>query len=210
MHPIRAAGRIALLGGAALLAPHRANADDAVRSSDPLPVMSLDLGIGLTQPTLGSTNFGSVGQTQVTGVMVGVNHPSGFLFYSTLHLFPFHLRNFGIATVTEVATLSPDAAVSPLVGSSVSYEGGGPSYFSLLVGPEAQARFGSFLMRGSLLAGTRITTAGDYTATDWRIATHAQLDYIWGSGFSVGVLGGVDMFPALGFSAGVSLSLAMF
>ena len=56
----------------------------------------------------------------------------------------------------------------------------------------------------------RLTTAGDFTAYEWRVATHGQGDYFFSSGMSVGVFAGVDVFPALGWTTAVTLSLAMF
>jgi len=209
-------GHIVLASGTIVCVVGNARAQDAERSVAELsPAMSLDLGLGYAQPTLARASFGNVGSTAVTGATLGLLHPSGFLFYGTLHLYPFHVRSIGIATVTEVVSLSPDGQVSPLVASNVDYSNNAPSYFSVLVGPEAQARVSSFLFRGSVLGGMRITTAGNFTAYEWRVGTHAQIDYVWGDephgmGMSLGVLGGVDMFPSLGFSVGGSFSLAMF
>ena len=83
------------------------------------------------------------------------------------------------------------------------------------MGPEAQARFGSFVVRASALLGWRDVGFGNYDALDWRLATRAQVDYFFGGqpnslGLALGAFGGVDMLPGLGWTAGVTFSYAMF
>jgi hypothetical protein len=202
--------------------PTVAWAQDARRAtSDVAPWLALDCGLGVAQPTVGNTNFGelAIGPSRtmpVTGATLGMHHPTGLLAYGTAHVFPFKLRSFGIVATIETVGLSPDGNTNVNVPiSAIGGSDNAPTLTSVVAGPEAQARFGSFVVRGSALGGMRMTSYGDFTAYEWRLGFHGQGDWVFGgrpgySGLSVGLFAGADVYPSLGWSTGMSVSFAFF
>ena len=83
--------------------------------------------------------------------------------------------------------------------------------------PETQLRFGDLLWRAGALGGFRYTAIGDFNAWEPRIAGRSQVDWVLGGerdrgsvAFTMGLFGTVDVYPALGWSAGASITVAAF
>ncbi len=197
-------------------APALAAAQDAHRSTnEAAPFLSLDAGIGLAQSSLENTQFavfdGQHTTYHVTGATLGLRHPFGLLYNATAHIFPFTFRGVGFVTSFEGVSLNADQSASATPFGNASTNSNGPSIMGFLAGPEGQVRFGSILFRASGLGGMRATSVGDFTAYEWRLAVRSQADYLFGpSGFTLGVFGGADVYPALGWSVGTSISFAIF
>lgn len=174
--------------------------DTSHANPEPLPYLSLDCGVGAAEVALGGSRFRSM-----TGAALGLRHPSGIVITGVMHVFPIpKFRNVGFVTSFEAASLTPDGTVPSTISSDDS-----PSLFSVVGGPEAQARFGSFVLRGSAVAGFRMISFGDYSWTEPRVAARAQADFVF-AGLAFGTFGSVDLVPALGWTWGVSVSFAMF
>jgi hypothetical protein len=195
-----------LLGVAITLTSVDALAQDARRESvDLAPLFTLDTGLGFSRVTLGSSHFGAV-----TGSTIGLRQPNGLLIYETLHLFPFRFRGLGFAATYENVSLTSDATARVTVPTDSDGSQATPTLNSFLIGPEAQARFGPFLLRGSALGGVRVTNYASFSATEWRLGFHGQADWVVMNFISLGVFAGADVAPGLGWSTGMSFSFGLF
>jgi hypothetical protein len=180
---------------------------------------SLDMGAGVMQPNLGQSLFTSLdtwnGQHtyyHATGSALGFAHPMGWIINVTAHAYPFSFRGFGFVATAEFGTFTGNTTSG--ASSFGPVDATNNSYWSVIGGPEAQFRVGSFFARAGLLGGGRYTQIDDFTAFEWRVALRGQVDWIigderrGGTAFTVGLFGGADVFPALGWSSGMSLSVA--
>ncbi len=181
-------------------------------------VVSLDAGGGVFQPNLAGSTFTTLdtwnGQHtyyHATGAALGFAHPMGWIINATIHAYPFSFRGIGLVSTAEFGgftgnTTSGSSAFGPVDASN-------NSYWSILVGPEAQLA-GSFFARAGILGGGRYSQIDDFTSFEWRVAARGQVDWILGdvrrkdSTVTFGVFGGADLFPALGWSAGASIAVA--
>ncbi len=184
------------------------------------PTWSIDMGAGMMQPSYTNSTFGSLdtwnGQHtlyQANGAALGVAHPLGWNFWGAVHVFPFPVRVVGLLTTMELGGFGANMTTGQTAFGAID-----PStnfYLSVMAGPEAQLRLGSFLFRGSLLGGSRYTTVADFSALEWRVALRGQIDYVVGderrreTALTLGLFGAGDVFPAPGWSTGLTLSLSV-
>ena len=198
--------RAILAGFAIFAAPALAHAQDATRQNALVaPRMTIDMGFGAGSPSFATTML-SDGAYRVSGASLGLAHDTSALFSASMHTYPFAFRHLGFLATVEMLLMS-----GPVSGK----DGNGPAYYSVMLGPEAQARFGSFVVRAAALVGWRDLSYGRYDALDWRVGGRAQVDYLFGGhpnslGLTMGVFGGVDALPGLGWTAGATLSYAIF
>jgi hypothetical protein len=182
-------------------------AQDASRASTVVPpVVAVDFGMGASQIGLAHSSFGSV-----KGVSLGLLHPSGLMFDTTLHVFPFKLRNIGFVTTAEMLLAGADGTPPSTIGTDQT-----PTTMSVIVGPEAQGRIDAFVFRAAALAGFRSTSYADFSSTEGRVTFRAQADWVFGdwrkgdAGLSLGTFASFDVVPALGWTWGLSFSWLLF
>jgi hypothetical protein len=209
-----------LLATAFLLAPAVALASEKpVSGMEDAPVVSVDFGGGMMQPSYTSTQFTTLdtfyGQHTYyhsMGPQLGLARPVGFLMNMTMHVYPFAFRGVGFVATGELGGFT-----SALVAGTTPFGAVDTTnnfYASGLVGPEAQMRVSSLFFRAGLLGGGRYTSIGDYNATEWRVTLRGQLDYAFGdpkrndAAFTFGLFAGTDFVPSFGWQAGLSLTLA--
>ncbi len=202
------------------------NAQEEIKKEKPLstfadaPVVSIDCGGGMMQPDLSNTTFtvldtwnGQHTYYHSSGTSLGLARPVGFVFTTTMHLFPFAFRGIGFVGTFEIGgftgNLLPGSSPFGYVDSSSNM------FTSTLVGPEGQARIGSLLFRAAALAGDRYITVGDYSTNEWRVTLRGQLDYLLSPAHhgdsgaaTLGLYGATDILPAFGWTAGTHLSFA--
>lgn len=205
-----------VVAAALACAPAIASAQDAThQNATTLPHLTVETGLGAGAPNLGDTMF-SYGGVKVTGASLGLLHPTAFLFETSTRYYPFSIRNFGLLATVEMLLLNGDGGVHDTPTGPVGRgKDDGPTYYSVELGPEAQMRFGSFIVRAAALVGWRDAGVGNYEALDWRVSARTQVDYLFGglpstSGLALGAFGGVDVWPGLGWTAGVTFSYALF
>jgi hypothetical protein len=201
-------------------ASRSARAEHAAANVDDVPTVSFDMGGSLFQPNLGGTMFstldtwsGKYNTYHATGAALGIAHPMGAAMNVNLHFFPFHFRSIGFITTFDLGTftgnMTPATTPFGLVDSTNT------TYWSWVAGPEGQIRFGDILFRAAVLGGGRYTSIGDYSATEWRVAARAEVDWITGGSrrkdggaFTLGVFGAGDLVPTLGWNVGAMLSFS--
>jgi len=206
----------------ALVAP-RARAEDRRSTADVVQDTSyaqFDMGGGFIQPNFSNTTFTTLdtwnGQHtyyHASGSQLGAPNPMGWIINVTAHLNPFSFRGIGLVTTAEFGGITGNTtqATSPFGAIDATNN----SYWSVLAGPEAQLRLGSFFARAGVLGGGRYTQIDDYTAFEWRVALRGQFDWVIGdvrrkdTTLTLGLFGGADVVPALGWSGGLSLSIAL-
>lgn len=180
---------------------------------------SLDFGGGIFQPNLAQSNFtvldtwnGQHTYYHATGASLGVARPFGWMMNATAHLYPFSFRGIGFVTTAEFGGFTSNMTTGNSAFGPVDTTNN--SYWSVLVGPEAQFRLASFFVRAGVLGGGRYAQVGDFSVMEWRIAARGQLDWVAGNekrgstALTVGLFGGADIVPSLGWSSGLSLSVA--
>lgn len=200
-----------------LAAPAFAHAQDATHQNAIVePRMSMDMGLGAGGPSFATTTL-TYGAYKVTGADLGLAHSTSFLFSASTHYYPFAIRNIGFLATVEMLLMNGDGAVhdTPTGPIGNGKNDDGPAYYSVLIGPEAQMRFGSVLVRAAVGLGWRDLVYGHYEALDFRLGGRAQVDYLFGGahntlGLTAGLFGGVDALPGLGWTAGATLSYALF
>jgi hypothetical protein len=208
-----------LLATACLLAPAMAlAAEKPVSGMEDAPVVAIDFGGGVMQPSYASTQFTTLdtfyGQHTYyhsMGPQLGLTRPIAAFMNMTLHVYPFAFRGIGFVATGEIGgfTSGVGAGYSPFGAIDTSNN----FYASGLVGPEAQMRVSSVFFRAGVLGGGRYASIGDYSASEWRLALRGQIDYAPGdpkrhdAAFTFGLFGGTDLVPSFGWSAGVSLAL---
>jgi hypothetical protein len=213
-----------LAGVACALTPTLALAQDAQQTHPDathqnayvLPSLAIDTGMGASAPMLSTTTFHYDG-FKVTGAQIGMPRGStSAVFASTMHFFPFATREIGFIATLELLIMNNDSTYQTPTGSigGSTAKDDGPSYYSAQFGPEAQMRFGSFIVRAAGVVGWRDVSFQNYDALDWRVGVRAQIDYqfIGGHAHDGGISGGlfanVDALPGFGWSTGASVSYA--
>ncbi len=202
---------------AAVTIPSLARAQDAThQNAYVLPSLVIDTAIGASAPMLSSTTFHYDG-FKVTGAQIGMTRGgTSVLFTTTMHTFPFSIREIGLVATLETLIMNNDGSYQTptgVIGGNNSKDDG-PSYYSVQLGPEAQMRFGAFIVRAAALVGWRDVSFQNYDALDWRVGARAQADYqILGGhghdgGMTTGLFANVDALPGFGWSTGVSVSYA--
>jgi hypothetical protein len=189
---------------------------------DDSPKLAFDMGSAIVQPTLATTLFSTVdtwnAQNSVyhyTGRALGAPQPIGVVYTMAMHLYPLSVRAIGLAATTEIGALTDNMSAATTTFGPVDQST--TLYTSMTIGPEAQLRFGDLLWRAGALGGFRYTAIGDFNAWEPRIAGRSQVDWVLGGerdrgsvAFTMGLFGTVDVYPALGWSAGASITVAAF
>jgi hypothetical protein len=129
----------------------------------------------------------------------------GQILFGDLHVFPASgFRELGFVVRGEITVLS----TKEFFGSSA------PAIYSVLGGPELQTRTGILILRGGVLGGMRAWSDGVMTQVDPRVLVTVQTDFVLHkeSDFTpvVGFFGGIDVYPGIGWSAGVTVSIGVF
>ncbi len=156
-------------------------------------------------PTLFMTTGGGWAGPPIPSMYKAQGYSLGELLYGSVHVFPFRVRELGFVARGDVTMLDSPDGKSPTIAA--------PWIFSVVGGPEAQTRAGAFMFRGALLGGARFYNAGVATIAEPRVLVHTQVEYALGGGSSATVFGfvaGLDLVPAVGWSAGATMSFAIF
>jgi hypothetical protein len=184
------------------------------------PIVSIECGGGMMQPDLSNTTFsvldtwnGQHTYYHSNGASLGLAKPLGFIFTTTMHVFPFAFRGIGFVGTFEIGGFTGNLTQG---NSPFGFVDSTSNMFtSTLVGPEGQARIGSLIFRASALAGDRYITVGDYSTNEWRVTLRGQIDYLLSTAHhgdsgaaTIGVFGAGDVLPAFGWTAGTHLSFA--
>jgi len=180
------------------------------------------MGSAVVQPTLATTLFSTLdtwnAQNTVyryTGGALGAPRPIGFVYTMAMHVYPTSFRAIGLVATSEIGGFTDNMSAATTTFGPVDQST--TFYTSLMIGPEAQLRFGDLLWRGGVLGGFRYAEIGDFSAWEPRVAGRAQVDWVVGGerergavAFTMGLFGTVDVYPALGWSAGASMTVAAF
>ena len=212
MRAISFAVGVALVASSSALA----RAQDATKQNTMvLPVLVLDTGIGASEPNLATTTF-HYGGYSVLGSQIGFQNPLSLVYTSSLHIFPFSLREIGFIVTTETISRSSNGTYSTPTGTIGDDASSKTTYYSVQAGPEAQMRFDAFTFRVGGVLGWRDVSFDHYDALDWRAGVRGQVEYTFlggragSSGLSIGLFANVDALPGFGWSSGATVTFAYF